>query len=116
MNPKNLFAMFEQFKGMQGKIQQIQDDLQNEKVEAEAGGGMVQVVVNGRQEVCKITIEPSIIINSCKTEDVEMVEDLVLAAVNAGIEKSRSLATKRLQELGGGMDVSQISQLLNLVK
>ncbi len=108
--------MFEQFKGMQGKLLKIQEELQKETVEAEAGGGMVHVIVNGKQEVCSISIEPSIIIQSGKPEDVEMVEDLVLSAVNAGLEKSRLLAAKRLQELGGGMDMSQMSQLLNFMK
>jgi DNA-binding YbaB/EbfC family protein len=95
LNPK----MMKQMQQMQKKMQQMQDDLANEKVEATAGGGAVKVVASGQQEVLEIKIEK----DAVDPEDVEMLEETVLAAVREALEKSKELAQARMGSLTGGM-------------
>lgn len=79
--------------------QQMQENLAKMTVEASAGGGMVTAVVNGRQEVVDVRIETEVI----NPEDPEMLRDLIKAAVNSAIEKSRELAAEEMQKLLGGL-------------
>ena len=79
--------------------QQMQENLAKLTVEASAGGGMVTAVVNGRQEVVDIRIEAEVI----NPEDPEMLRDLIKAAVNSAIDKSRALAAEEMQKLLGGL-------------
>ncbi|MBI2609447.1 MAG: YbaB/EbfC family nucleoid-associated protein [Deltaproteobacteria bacterium] len=100
---KNLFGgnFLKQAKMMQEKITQLQEEMAQKKVTASSGGGMVEATVNGKQEVLSIKIEPEVLKNS----DVSMIEDLVLAAVNEAIKKSKELVTKELGSLTGGMNI-----------
>jgi hypothetical protein len=82
-------------------MKEVQETLGDEKVEASAGGGMVNVVVNGRQEVLSIKIEPEII----KEGDLEMLEDLIMAAVNEGIKKSQLMVQEKLSAVTGGLNI-----------
>jgi len=107
MFPKDIFKAFEQFKGMKEKVSEMQEDLKNKIVEAESGGGMVKVVVNGKQELLSLEVEKSILLNLKNEEDIEMLEDLIISAVNSGIQKSQGLALENLSKLGGGVDLSQ---------
>ncbi len=86
---------------VQQKMKEVQETLGDEKVEASAGGGMVNVVVNGRQEVLSIKIEPEII----KEGDLEMLEDLIMAAVNEGIKKSQLMVQEKLSAVTGGLNI-----------
>ncbi len=85
---------------MQARMAKIQEELNNETVQASAGGA-VKVVMNGHQVVQSIKIDPSAV----DPEDVEMLEDLIVAAVNEAVTKSKELAAKRLGALTGGMKI-----------
>lgn len=86
---------------VQQKMKEVQENLVDEKVEAAAGGGMVNVVVNGKQEILSIKIEPEII----KEGDKEMLEDLIMAAVNEGIKKSQAMVQEKLSAVTGGLNI-----------
>jgi nucleoid-associated protein EbfC len=86
---------------MQNRLMKIQEELGTETVEATAGGGMVTVVMNGHQEVQSIKIQPEVV----DPQDVEALEDLLLAAVKEAIKKSQDLAQRRMAEVTGGMKI-----------
>ncbi len=83
---------------LQARMAKIQEDLGNETVEASAGGGAITVIVTGHMKVQSIKISPDVV----DAQDVEMLEDLVTAAVNDGIEKAQQLASERMGEVTGG--------------
>jgi DNA-binding YbaB/EbfC family protein len=94
--------------GLAKQLQQMQDDLlkareqlADETVEVTAGGGMVKIVITGHQRVQSIELKPEIV----DPEDVEMLQDLLLAAVNQAIEQSQAMAAQRLEGLTGGMNI-----------
>jgi nucleoid-associated protein EbfC len=86
-------------KQMQSKLAKIQDELAAEEISGTAGGGVVTVVANGQQQLVSVKIDPEAV----DPEDVSMLEDLVLAAANEALNKSRELAARRLGSLTGGM-------------
>jgi len=86
-------------KEMQEQIGRIQDEMAEKTVEASAGGGAVTVVVNGRQEIQSIKIKPEAV----DPDDLEMLEDLMMAAVNAALEKSRAMQEEAMGKITGGM-------------
>jgi DNA-binding YbaB/EbfC family protein len=87
---------------MQGKMKQIQEEAANRVVEASSGGGMVTVRVNGKQEVLSIELEPDVV----EAEDLEMLQDLTVAAVNEGIRKSKEMMEEELKKLTGGLNLN----------
>jgi DNA-binding YbaB/EbfC family protein len=89
--------MLKQVQQMQSKMAKVQADLENERVEASAGGGAVKAVVTGSQKLVSIAIEAD------AAADVEMLQDLVVAAVNEALERSRELAASRMQQLTAGL-------------
>jgi nucleoid-associated protein EbfC len=99
--------MFNQnlMKQMQNKLLKIQEDLANETVEATAGGGVVKAVVTGQQKLVSIEIDPSAV----DPEDVEMLQDLVVVAVNDALTKAQELASKQLSSITGGMKIPGLS-------
>ncbi|HDR16084.1 MAG TPA: YbaB/EbfC family nucleoid-associated protein [Desulfobacteraceae bacterium] len=101
MKIPNMNQLMKQAQQFQAKMSKLQEELGEETVEASAGGGMVNVVVNGKQEVLSITIDPEVI----DPEDAEMLQDLVLAAVNDGLNRSREMVNQRMSELTGGMNI-----------
>ena len=86
-------------KQMQQRLAKIQEELANETVTGTSGGGAVTVVANGQQQIQSIKITPEVV----DPEDVEMLEDLVTAAANEALNKSRDLAAQRLGSLTGGL-------------
>jgi nucleoid-associated protein EbfC len=90
--------MLEQVQQMQSQMQQAQEELKNETVEATAGGGMVTVTATGDGEISQIKIDPKAI----DPNDPEMLEDMVVAAVNEAIRSAHSLAESKLGGLAGG--------------
>jgi len=93
--------MVKQMKKMQGEMARIQEELSDEEIEASSGGGMVKVVVTGQQEVRKIIIDPEAI----DPEDAEMLQDMIVAAVNEALRQSQELASKRLGNLTSGLGI-----------
>jgi DNA-binding YbaB/EbfC family protein len=93
--------MQQQILQMQEEMVKTQESLKDEEVAATVGGGVVTAVVNGQQELLSITIDPEVV----DPEDVEMLEDMVLAAVNEALEKSRDMAAERMSAFTGGLDI-----------
>ncbi len=83
---------------MQAKIAKMQEELKEKTVEASSGGGMVKVVCNGQQEIVDIEIEPELL----EEKDVEMLQDLVLAAVNEALRRSREITEEEMGKITGG--------------
>ncbi len=94
----NMEKIMKQAQKMQAQMAKIQEDLAGEQVEGSAGGGMVTVTANGQGDVVAVRIEPEV-----AGDDVEMLEDLVLAAVNDALRKSKELANSRMSQLTGGL-------------
>ncbi len=93
--------MIKQAQQLQARLMKAQEDLENETVEASAGGGAVKVVATGKQTVQSIVIDPAAV----DPEDVELLQDMVLAAVNEALAKSQALAAERLGALTGGLKI-----------
>ncbi len=93
--------IMKQAQKMQKDMMRIQEEMASKTVEASAGGGMVTVVVNGRQELLSITIEKDIV----DPADVEMLQDLVLAAVNEGLLKSQEMVKEEMLKITGGINI-----------
>jgi len=100
----NLLKQAQQF---QTKIAKLQEELEDRTVEASAGGGMVTVVVNGRQELLSINIEPEVI----NSDDQEMLQDLILAAVNDGLSKAKDMVNEEMGKLTKGLNLPNIPGL-----
>ena len=99
--PPNMQQMLKQVQKMQQDMVAAQEQLKNETVEASAGGGMVKVVVSGDLEVKSITIAPEAI----DPDDPELLQDMVLAAVNEGLRSAQELAANKMGGLTGGLDL-----------
>ena len=95
------FNPLQQIKALQDKMTRMQEELASRKVEASAGGGMVTVVVNGRQEVLSIKVDPQVV----DPEDIEMLQDLIVAAVNDGLRKAQEMAAAEMGKLAGGLNI-----------
>ena len=94
---KDPLKMLRQVQQMQDRMSKVQKELETETVEASAGGGAVTVVVTGTQKVVSVTIDPA------ATSDHEMLQDLVLAAVNEAMERSKQMAAEKMQGVASGL-------------
>ena len=90
-----------QAKKMQENFQKLQQEMEGKKVEAQSGGGMVTCVVNGKQEVISLTISNDV----WEERDKEMLEDLIVAAINEGLEKSKEMWKEELAKITGGVQL-----------
>jgi nucleoid-associated protein EbfC len=97
----NLGNIMKQAKKMQEKMASIQAELEGKTVEATAGGGMVTVVVNGKFELLSLKIDKEVV----NPEDVDMLQDLIMAAVNEGIRKAQEMATAEMSKITGGFNI-----------
>ena len=97
----NFSGFIKQAQDMQKKIGEVQENLKNRVVDGSAGGGMVTALVNGHQDLLKIKIDPKVV----DADDVEMLEDLVVAAVAAAMKKSRDLAKEEMGKVTGGLSI-----------
>jgi len=93
--------LFKQAQQMQQKMVKMQEELAQRTVEASVGGGMVSVTVNGKNEVLRLKIEPQVV----DPDDIEMLEDLVLAGVNEALRKSQEMISDEMSKLTGGMKI-----------
>jgi DNA-binding YbaB/EbfC family protein len=93
--------LLKQAQEMQARMAKIQEELGQKTVEGSAGGGMVQVTVNGQFNLTVVKIEASVI----KADEKEMLEDLILAAVNDGMRKAREMASAEMAKLTGGFKI-----------
>jgi hypothetical protein len=86
---------------MQKRMAQLQEELEERRIEASAGGGMVTAVVSGKQQLISLTIDPKAV----DPEDVEMLQDLVLAAVSEALKQSQQVAKDEMGKVTGGMNI-----------
>ena len=93
--------LLKQAQEMQARMAKIQEELAQKTVQGSAGGGMVQVTVNGQFNLIEVTIEPSVI----NSDEKQMLQDLVLAAVNDGMRKARELVSNEMSKLTGGFKI-----------
>ena len=93
--------IFKQAQEMQAKLARVQEELARKTVEASSGGGMVRVIVNGQLGLSSIKIDPTVV----NPEEREMLEDLVLAAVNEGLRMAREMAAEEMSKITGGMKI-----------
>ncbi|MCF8092422.1 MAG: YbaB/EbfC family nucleoid-associated protein [Desulfotignum sp.] len=98
---KNMNNMMKQAQKLQKKMLKTQEELAAKTVEASAGGGMVKVVANGSQKIESIVLEKEVV----DPEDVEMLQDLVLAAVNDALNKSQEMVSAEMGKLTGGLNI-----------
>ena len=99
MPQPNLNALLQQAQKMQQEMMEAQERLKDERVEATAGGGMVKVVMTGDLELKELTIDP----DAVDPEDVEMLQDTVLAAVNQALTAAQELAAAKMGNVTGGL-------------
>ena len=93
--------IMKQAQQMQARIARVQQELETREVEATAGGGMVTARANGKQQLLDLKIEKDVV----DPEDIEMLEDLVLAAVNEAIKKSQEMIQSEMSKVTGGMNI-----------
>lgn len=101
----NIQDLFQQAKKIQEEISKVHQQLEQKEVEASAGGGMVTVKVNGAQLLTSVKIDRTVI----NPEDFELLEDLVRAAVNEGVRKSKLMLKEEVSKLTGGMPIPGFS-------
>lgn len=96
---KNMNDIMRQAQVMQNKIAKLQQQMAEQTVDASTGGGMVKIVMNGRQELQSITIDPKVM----EDKDVEMLQDLIVSAVNEGVRITRASLEREMANLTGGI-------------
>ena len=94
----NMSKLLKQAQEMQQQIEEVQGQLSEMIVEAESGGGMVTVKVNGKQEVLEVNIDPE-----AMAEDREMLEDLIISALNKALSKAKTDSQEKMNSVAGGM-------------
>jgi DNA-binding YbaB/EbfC family protein len=98
---KNLTQMMKQAQKLQSKMMELQAELGNRTVSAQAGGGMVEATANGRQELVSLRIDPEVV----NPEDVDLLQDLILAAVNQALNRAREMMAQEMSKLTGGLQI-----------
>ncbi len=95
----NIKEMMRQAQRLQAKMTKLQEELATKEIEASVGGGMVKAVANGRPEIVSIAIEKEVV----DPEDVEMLQDLVVAAVNEALNRAKEMVSNEMAKLTGGI-------------
>lgn len=97
----NMNNMMKQMQKMQKQMEEMQAQLDQKEIEASAGGGAVTALVNGKKELLKITIDESVV----DPEDVEMLQDLIIASVNEAMREAEAMVNKEMQKVTGGLNI-----------
>jgi DNA-binding YbaB/EbfC family protein len=97
----NMSNMMKQAQKLQSKIFRVQEEMAEKMVEGSAGGGMVTVVANGKQEIVSVKIDPEVV----NRDDVEMLEDLVTAATNDALKRAQQMVSEEIGKITGGMNI-----------
>lgn len=100
-NPQNMNAMIKQAQKMQEEMKQKQEELEQLDFTATAGGGMVEVVISGKKEIKSLSIKPEIV----NPDDIEMLQDLVVAAVNEAIRKVEDTSNAEMEKITGSLNI-----------
>jgi DNA-binding YbaB/EbfC family protein len=98
---KGMGNMMKQAQKLQSNILKLQEELADRTVETTSGGGMVKVVANGKQQIVSIEMEKEVV----DPEDVEMLQDLILAAINDALSKSQEMVSSEMGKLTGGLNI-----------
>jgi DNA-binding YbaB/EbfC family protein len=98
---KNMGNMMKQAQKLQAQMAKLQEELSEKTVETASGGGMIKVIANGKQQIVSIQIEKEVV----DPEDVEMLQDLILAAVNDALAKSQEMVSGEMSKLTGGLNI-----------
>jgi len=97
----NMGNLLKKAQQLQEKMAKLQEELSEKTVETSAGGGMVTVIATGKQEIASIKIDPEVV----NQEDIEMLEDLVLAAVNDALFQAKQMLNEEMTKLTGGVNI-----------
>jgi len=100
-NKKMLGDIMKQAQALQERMAKLQEEAAKKTVEASSGGGMVTVKVSGKQQLLSVAIDPEIV----KSGDVEMLQELVVAAVNEGLRKSQEMIAEEMKGMTGGLNI-----------
>ena len=101
MSKAGLGGMLKQMQEMQGKIAEIQAEMETMEVEGTAGGGMVKVVANGKHEIKSVTIDHEVV----DPEEIEMLQDLIVAALNQAGQRASEMQAEKMSSLTGGLNI-----------
>jgi len=101
----NIQKMLQQAQRMQSQVAEMQAELAQKTVEATVGGGKIRVSANGAGEVLSIKIDPSVV----DPQDVEILEDLILAGIKEAVDQAKSLAAAEMKKITGGMNIPGLS-------
>lgn len=102
---KGMGNILKQAKAMQEKMADIQKELANKTIDFASGGGMVNVTINGRQEIVSVRIDSSVI----NPNDIEMLQDLIAAAVNGAIKRSQEMMSEEMGKVTAGLNIPGLS-------
>jgi len=102
---KGMGGLLKQAQRLQGQMARLQEELGEKTVESSAGGGMVRAVVNGKQQLISISLEKEVV----DPDDVDMLQDMILAAVNEALAKSHEMAAEEMNKLTGGFNIPGLS-------
>ena len=98
---KGLGGIMKQAQKLQAQLGRIQEEMAEKTTEASVGGGMVKVVINGKQEILSVKIEREVV----NPEDVDMLQDMIVAAVNEAIRKSQQMVAEEMKKITGGLNI-----------
>ena len=104
MMPGNMNNLLKQAQKMQENMQKMQEELEAKELEASVGGGAVTVKVNGKKEVLDITIKPEVV----DPDDIEMLQDLVLSAINQALKSVDDMQASQMSKVTGGMNIPDL--------
>ncbi|MEW9122653.1 MAG: YbaB/EbfC family nucleoid-associated protein [Thermotaleaceae bacterium] len=99
--PGNMNNMMKQVQKMQKQMEKLQEEIEQREIEASAGGGAITVKVNGKREVLDIVIQPAVV----DPDDIEMLQDLIIAATNEALRKAEEMMTNEMGKVTGGMNL-----------